>query len=139
MTLTKIISLDANQRFNRMDNIYEGAFAEMPIAAGFVRHDVKQILTGEGWMALCEAVSDSKDPARDGDIYLGVILPGAEMLTDTLGHAVAVKAVKPGRTLTYYAGSGWSQGGVEDMKEWIEEIGQAQAAAVTPLKVTVLN
>ena len=139
VTLTKIISLDANQRFNRMDNIYEGAFAEMPIAAGFVRHDVKQILTGEGWMALCEAVSDSKDPARDGDIYLGVILPGAEMLTDTLGHAVAVKAVKPGRTLTYYAGSGWSQGGVEDMKEWIEEIGQAQAAAVTPLKVTVLN
>ena len=139
VTLTKIISLDANQRFNRMDNIYEGAFTEMPIAAGFVRHDVKQILTGEGWMALCEAVSDSKDPARDGDIYLGVILPGAEMLTDTLGHAVAVKAVKPGRTLTYYAGSGWSQGGVEDMKEWIEEIGQAQAAAVTPLKVTVLN
>lgn len=139
VTLTKIISLDANQRFNRMDNIYEGAFTEMPIAAGFVRHDVKQILTGEGWMALCEAVSDSKDPARDGDINLGVILPGAEMLTDTLGHAVAVKAVKPGRTLTYYAGSGWSQGGVEDMKEWIEEIGQAQAAAVTPLKVTVLN
>ena len=117
VTLTKIISLDANQRFNRMDNIYEGAFAEMPIAAGFVRHDVKQILTGEGWMALCEAVSDSKDPVRDGDIYLGVILPGAEMLTDTLGHAVAVKAVKPGRTLTYYAGSGWSQGGVEDMKK----------------------
>jgi len=135
VTLTKIISLDANQRFNRMDNIYEGAFTEMPIAAGFVRHDVKQILTGEGWMALCEAVSDSKDPARDGDIYLGVILPGAEMLTDTLGHAVAVKAVKPGRTLTYYAGSGWSQGGVEDMKEWIEEIGQAQAAAVTPWQI----
>ena len=129
VTLTKIISLDANQRFNRMDNIYEGAFAEMPIAAGFVRHDVKQMQRGEGWMALCEAVSDSKDPVRDGDIYLGVILPGAEMLTDTLGHAVAVKAVKPGRTLTYYAGSGWSQGGVEDMKEWIEEIGQAQAAA----------
>ena len=139
VTLTKVISLDANQRFNRMDNIYEGAFAEMPIAAGFVRHDVKQMQRGEGWMALCEAVSDSKNPARDGDIYLGVILPGAEMLTDTLGHAVAVKAVKPGRTLTYYAGSGWSQGGVEDMKEWIEEIGQAQAAAVTPLKVTVLN
>ena len=139
VTLTKIISLDANQRFNRMDNIYEGAFAEMPIAAGFVRHDVKQMQRGEGWMALCEAVSDSKNPARDGDIYLGVILPGAEMLTDTLGHAVAVKAVKPGRTLTYYAGSGWSQGGVEDMKEWIEEIGQAQAAAVTPLKVTILR
>ena len=40
-------------------------------------------------------------------------------------------------TLTYYAGSGWSQGGVEDMKEWVEEIAQAQAAAVSPLQVTV--
>ena len=45
--------------------------------------------------------------------------------------------MKPGQTLTYYAGSGWSQGGVEDMKEWVEEIAQAQAAAVSPLQVTV--
>lgn len=66
MTLTKVISLDANQRFNRMDNIYEGAFAEMPIAAGFVRHDVKQILTGEGWMALCEPFG-LEGSVRDGD------------------------------------------------------------------------
>lgn len=137
VTLTKTISLDANQRFNRMDNVYEGTFAEMPIAAGFVRHDVRQTLTGEGWIGMCEAVSDSKDPVRDGDIFLGVILPGAEMLPDTLGHAVAVKSVKPGQTLTYYAGSGWSQGGVDDMEEWVEEIAQAQAAAVTPLQVTV--
>ena len=137
VSLTKTISLDANQRFNRMDNVYEGDFAEMPIAAGFVRHDVKRVMTGDGWMGMVEAVSDSKDPVRDGDIYLGVILPGAEMLADTLGHAVAVKSVKPGQTLTYYAGSGWSQGGVEDMGEWVEEIGTAQAAAVTPLRVTV--
>lgn len=137
VSLTKIISLDANQRFNRMDNVYTGDFAEMPIAAGFVRHDVKRVMTGDGWMGMVEAASDSKDPVRDGDIFLGVILPGAEMLADTLGHAVAVKNVKPGQTLTYYAGSGWSQGGVEDMGEWVEEIGTAQAAAVTPLQVTV--
>lgn len=137
VTLTKIISLDANQHFNRMDNVYEGAFAEMPVAAGFVRHDVKQVRTGDGWLGMCEAVSDSKDPARDGDIYLGVILPGAQMLTDTLGHAVAVQSVKPGQTLTYYAGSGWSQGGVDDMEEWVEETAAARAAAVTPLQVTV--
>ena len=137
VSLTKTISLHANQRFNRKDNVYEGAFAEMPIAAGFVRHDVKRVMTGDDWMAMVEAVSDSKNPARDGDIYLGVILPGAEMLADTLGHAVAVKSVKPGQTLTYYTGSGWSQGGVEDMGEWVEEIGTAQAAAVTPLRVTI--
>ena len=94
-----------------MDNVYEGAFAEMPIAAGFVRHDVKRVMTGDDLaLAMVEAVSDSKDPVRDGDIYLGVILPGAEMLADTLGHAVAVKNVKPGQTLTYYAGSGCEPG-----------------------------
>ena len=105
VSLVKTISLDANQRFNRMDNLYEGDFTELPIAAGFVRH--------------------------------GVILPGGEMIADTLGHAVAVKSVKSGETLTYYAGSGWSQGGVENMGEWVEEITAAQAAATRPLTVTV--
>ena len=139
VSFVKTISLDANQRFNRMENVYEGEFAELPIAAGFVCHDVKQITTGNGWMGMVEAASDSKDPARDGDIYLGVILPGGEMLADTLGHAVAVKNVKSGETLTYYAGSGWSQGGVDDMSEWIEEIAAAEAAATQPLQVTILK
>ena len=137
VSLVKTISLDANQRFNRMDNLYEGDFTELPIAAGFVRHDVKRVMNGDDWMGMCEATSDTKDPVRDGDIYLGVILPGGEMIADTLGHAVAVKSVKSGETLTYYAGSGWSQGGVEDMGEWVEEITAAQAAATQPLTVTV--
>ena len=137
VSLVKTISLDANQRFNRMDNLYEGDFTELPIAAGFVRHDVKQVMNGDDWMAMVEPASDSKDPVRDGDIFQGVILPGGEMIADTLGHAVAVKSVKSGETLTYYAGSGWSQGGVEDMSEWVEEITAAEAAATRPLTVTV--
>lgn len=139
VSLVKTISLDANQRFNRMDNLYEGEFTEMPVAAGFVRHDVKQLTNGDDWMGMCEAASDSQDPVRDGDIYLGVILPGGEMMPDTLGHAVAVKNVKSGQTLTYYAGSGWSQGGVDDMNEWIEEITAANAAATQPLQVTIVK
>ena len=137
VSLTKIITLDANQRFNRMDNIYEGTFTQMPVAAGFVRHDVRSLETGEGWLGMCEAASDSKNPARDGDIYLGVILPGAAILPDTLGHALAVKSVKPAQTLTYYAGSGWSQGGVDSMKEWVETIRETEATIVSPLKVTI--
>ena len=139
VSLVKTITLDANQRFNRMDNRYEGAFDEMPIAAGFVRHDVKQLRSGADWLGMAEAASDSEDPARDGDIYLGVILPGGEMIPDTLGHAVAVKRVKAGETLTYYAGSGWSQGGIEEMDEWIDEINGAEAAATQPLRVTVVK
>ena len=137
VTTTKIISLDANRRFNRMENTYSGTFTELPVAAGFVRHDVKQTLTGEGWVAFCEPASDTKDPVRDGDIYTAVILPGAQILPDTLSHALAVKSVKPGQPLIYYAGSGWNQGGVEDMEEWLEEVNEEVAAATTPLQVTV--
>ncbi len=137
VSLTKIISLDANQRFNRMESIYEGAFTQMPVAAGFVRHDVKQTLTGPGWFALCEAVSDSKDPVRDGDIYAAVVLPEAEILSDTLSHALAVRSVKPGEKLVYYAGTGWSQGGVDDMEEWLETVQEQMATVTAPLQVTI--
>lgn len=139
MTLTKIISLDANQRFNRMDNIYEGAFAEMPIAAGFVRHDVKQMQRGEGWMAPMRGRFGLEEPRTRRRHLPGRDPAGSR---DAYGHA-GPRRSRQGRETRPDADLlrrfGWSQGGVEDMKEWIEEIGQAQAAAVTPLKVTVLN
>lgn len=137
VSLTKTVSLDAGSRFNRMENVYEGDFEELPIAAGFVRHDVKQLMRGDGWMAFCEAASDSDDPVRDGDIFEAVILPGAEMLPEVQGHAVAVKRVKPGEKLVYYAGSGWSQGGVEQMEAWLDEVSGMHAAVAAPLQVTI--
>ena len=140
VSLVKVISLDAGSHFNRIENIYEGDFEELPIASGFVRHDVKHITTGDGWMGLCEAASDSKQPEEDGDIYLGIVQPGAAMLADTLKHAVAVELVKPGQRSVYYAGTGWSKGGengVADMEGWKAEIEKVNAAATAPLQVKV--
>lgn len=137
VSLTKYISLDAESRFNRMENIYEGDFTQMPVASGFVRHDVKELRSGAGWLGMREAASDSKQPQTDGDIYLGVLQVGAEILPDSLGHALAVKTVKPGERSVYYVGSGWSQGGVDDMTEWVEKIEELEAAVVTPLQVVI--
>ena len=137
VSLVKTITLDANQRFNRMENIYEGEFEELPIAAGFVRHDVKGTEQGEGWIAMVEAVSDSKQPEVDGDIYQAIVLPGAELNADLLGHTLAVKAVKSGEKMTYYSASGWSQGGVENMQEWVETIKEQVAMIESPLQVTI--
>lgn len=137
VSLTKYISLDANQHLNRMVSIYEGNFTQMPIAAGFSRHDVKALRATHEWLALCEATSDTPDPARDGDIYAGIVLPGAQFLPDSLGHALAVVSVKPGVPMTYLAGAGWSQGGVENMDEWIETINAEAAAFVSPLQVAI--
>lgn len=137
VSLVKTITLDANQRFNRMENLYEGAFEELPIAAGFVRHDVKGTESGENWLAMVEAVSDSKQPEVDGDIYQAVVLPGAVFNADLLGHALAVKPVKSGEKMTYYSASGWSQGGVENMEDWIETIKEQVAMIESPLEVTI--
>ncbi len=137
VSLVKTISLDANQRFNRMENLYEGEFEELPTAAGFVRHDVKGTEQGEGWIAMVEAVSDSKQPEVDGDIYQAIVLPGAELNADLLGHTLAVKAVKSGEKMTYYSASGWSQGGVENMEDWIETIKEQAAMVESPLQVTI--
>ncbi|MBO5351583.1 MAG: DUF4861 family protein [Alistipes sp.] len=137
VSLVKTISLDANQRFNRMENLYEGEFEELPIAAGFVRHEVKGTEQGEGWIAMVEAVSDSKQPEVDGDIYQAIVLPGAELNADLLGHTLAVKAVKSGEKMTYYSASGWSQGGVENMEDWIETIKEQAAMVESPLQVTI--
>ncbi len=137
VSLVKTITLDANQRFNRMENLYEGAFEELPIAAGFVRHDVKGTESGENWLAMVEAVSDSKQPEVDGDIYQAVVLPGAVFNADLLGHSLAVKPVKSGKKMTYYSASGWSQGGVENMEDWIETIKEQVAMIESPLEVTI--
>ena len=139
VSLTKTITLDADSRFNRMENRYEGLFDTLPVAAGFVRHDVKQTLTGEGWMAMVEPASDSKQPEKDGDIYQGILLAGAPMVPDTLGHAVAIATVKSGEPMIYYRGSGWSQGGVADMDAWTAQIAEQQAKIERPLRVTVLR
>ncbi|MCM1151620.1 MAG: DUF4861 domain-containing protein [Alistipes sp.] len=138
VSLVKRISLDAGSRFSRMENRYTGV-SELPIAAGVVRHDVKEFASGDGWLALREAASDSSDPAADGDIYLSILLPGAEILPDTLGHALAVKKALDGEPLVYYAGSGWSKGGVENMEQWTSLAAETAAALAEPLEVKVVR
>ncbi|MBR7168888.1 MAG: DUF4861 family protein [Alistipes sp.] len=137
VSLVKTITLDADDRFNKMENVYTGDFESLPIAAGFVRHDVKNTLTGAGWAAMVEAVSDSKQPEVDGDIYQAIVLPGAQTEADLLGHTLAVIPVKSGEKMTYYSASGWSQGGVEDMEDWLEEIEELQAKLAQPLTITI--
>ncbi len=137
VSMTKIISLDANQRFNKTVVSYAGEYDYIPTAAGFVRHNVKETVLGDNWVAFCEEVSDSKDPVRDGDIYTAVLMEGSAILADELGHSMAVAAAENGKSVTYYAGAGWSLGGIADMAQWTEEVMALKAAVESPLIVTI--
>ncbi len=138
VSLTKIITLDAGTHFNRIENIYEGDFNVLPVAAGFVRHDVKGMAVEQDWLGFVEAASDSKHPEEDGDLYFGVVLPGAQFYGEASGHALAVVNVEAGVPMIYLAGSGWNLGGIESMPQWIEQLEEARAAITDPLQVTLL-
>lgn len=137
VSLTKIITLDAGSHFNCIENIYSGDFEELPVAAGFIRHNVKALSVSENNLCFVEEASDSKQPEVDGDLYFGVILPGAEFRAEAAGHAIALASATNNEPLVYYAGSGWGHGGITDMPHWMTIVEQATASILTPLEVTI--
>ncbi len=137
VTLTKFISLDAGSHFNHILNIYEGNFETMPVVAGFIRHDVKQVVAGDNYIAMFEPASDSHNPAEDGDIYLAVIQSDAQFVEQIADHTVALRNVGNSEPVEYLAGVAWSGAGITDIEAW-KEIIEAEAAKYTePMTVTV--
>jgi len=137
VTLTKFISLDAHSHFNHILNIYEGDFESLPVASGFVRHDVKGLTVGDNYLAMYEAASDSHNPEEDGDLYFAVIQNDAEFIPEIDGHAAAIRSVSSDEPVEYLAGVAWSGAGIENLDAW-KAIVEAEAEAyVHPLKVTV--
>ena len=137
--LTKYISLDAHSHFNRILNIYEGDFETLPIAAGVVRHDVKGVREGDGWIAMYEAASDSANPEEDGDMYFAVIQDDAQFVESLCGHMVALREVKDGQYVEYLAGSGWSGAGIGSLDEWCAIVEREAASYANPLAVKIIK
>ena len=139
VSLTKYISLDAHSHFNRILNIYEGDFDTLPVAAGVVRHDVKGVREGSGWIAMYEAASDSADPEADGDMYFAVIQDDAQFVESLCGHMVALRGVKSGQCVEYLAGSGWSGAGISSLDEWCAIVEAEAASYANPLTVKIIK
>lgn len=139
VVMRRTISLDADSRFSRQEYMFEGFEGEIEVAAGVVLHDVFAREEGAGYVAITEAVSDSKDPVRDGNISLAVVLEGGKVAADIDSHAVVTKRVKAGEKVVMLNGSGWSQGGVASHAEWCQQVAQATEALNNPLKVEVVR
>jgi hypothetical protein len=137
VALEKTISLDAGSHFSRMTEVYTGDFDTLPIAAGVVLHQVKDTITGPGILGILEAVSDSKQPEKDGLVALGVVLPGDPQIVRADGHLLAVTPVRNGIPLIYWGGAGWSKGGVADRAAWETLLRQKREEIENPLQVIV--
>lgn len=139
VSMRRTITLDADSRFSRQEYVFDGFDGEIKVAAGVILHDVKARADGTNYVAITEAASDSKDPERDGNISLAVVLEGGKVTEDIDAHAVVTRRVKAGEKIIMLNGSGWSQGGVASHEEWQTQVARAAESLVRPLAVKVLR
>lgn len=137
---TREISLDANTRFVRSSTFYTPQMDNMDLVLAAVTHDVISRENGENYIAFTEKASDSKDPERDGDISIGLVLDPAMKVTevgDMDGHAVIKTTCAPDDVVTVWTASGWSQGGVESPESWNQYVKNFAYAVANPLHLEI--
>ncbi|MDR0750380.1 MAG: DUF4861 domain-containing protein [Tannerellaceae bacterium] len=133
------ITVSAGSLFNKVLVTYEGEDAPIRLAAGIFLHN------GEGTEFISEkypviayaeqAVSEAGLPA--GRCYTAVCMPGGSNPEHVDKHFVLTTAYKPGDTLTYYFGGGWSKWKFPTDNDWFRAVERFARAIEEPLRVTV--
>ncbi|MCC8088079.1 MAG: DUF4861 domain-containing protein [Rikenellaceae bacterium] len=136
VSFVKIISLDANTRFNKMTDIYSGEFGKLPVAAGIALHEGCRIFSGPDYVAIAEPASDSH-MGNDGDIFIAVLTEGFRKDSD-MNNILAVKEIAPQEPFIYYMGAATTKELVINTDDdWERAINRQSAIINNPLKVTV--
>lgn len=144
---TRIISLDKGSWLNKTEVNYEGLSKNYPLVNGIVVH--KQNPSGyvlDGGKRYLAYADLTDNPANDnGIIYIGIVNAeepdsvGYEALDpkvgDAVGHVMSHTSYTPGAQYVYYWGSGWSKGGVKDMKAWTDYLAGFYDSLGNPLEV----
>ncbi len=135
----RTLTLDANTRLVRWTTVFRSDKDSIDVVLGAVLHNVISREDGENFIAFTEQASDSKNPERDGNISVGLILdrPFKATAGTIDGHAVLKFKVKCGETVNYWTASGWSRGGVGSPEEWNEYVSGQAGAVCSPLTVTI--
>ena len=146
---TRTITLDKGSWLNRAEVIYEGLSKEYGLVNGIVVHkqnpDGFVLDEGKRYIAYAD-LTDNPDNGN-GVIYIGIVnaeepssivYEGLDPnVVDAVGHIMSRTSFSPGDRYVYYWGSGWSKGGVEDMKAWTEYLEGFHDALLHPLEVMV--
>ena len=125
VSLDKQVTVTADSYFCRVDDTYTFSGAEtLNIAAGLLRHGAQQTIEaeqkGDNCYAIWEHASDQSIEPEDGFLGVAVVMPKAQQVfaDAQLDHALCVRTVKSGETLTYYYGSCWSKGDIKTSADW---------------------
>ncbi len=143
LTETRIISLDANSHFNRIEEIYTGAPEGMPVVAGIVaRPEPGDTLldASKGIVAYWEPQNNDNGD-NNGHTGIAVVFP--DSMSDAFcrnGHFLALGACPgSGKSFVYYVGTGWSKADVPSATDWFRRVEEERFKVKHPLQVRVLD
>jgi hypothetical protein len=125
VALDKKVTVTAGTHFVCAEDTYTFTGAdELTVAAGFKLHSaqgtVEEVLEADDRYAIWEKASDQSVEPEDGMLGVALILPGAEKVfaCEELDHALLLKSVKSGESVSYCFGSCWSKGEVKTAGDW---------------------
>lgn len=146
---TRIVSLDAGSHLNKTEIVYQNLTQPATVAAGLVMHEQNPkgyaASAADRYIAYADSTSNAHN--NNGVIYVGASFPKEltsadavlfpKKISDAIGHVLGTSAYQPGETFTYYWGSGWSKGGVQDMNAWTAYLKDFSARLKAPLEIKV--
>lgn len=124
-SLVKKVTVTAGTYFIKVDDTYTYSGTDiLTIAAGFKLHGeqntVRDQLEASDRLAIWEYASDQSVEPEDGLIGVAIVVPDADstLVSEELDHALLLKDIPSGGTLSYCVGSCWSKGDIKSSSEW---------------------
>lgn len=144
---TKRFTVDAGRNLDRIESTFDftpaaGSDGTLTIGIGLTKHPKQGTATlaqdeAAGWISVWEDFR----AASSGNLGTGVVLDvsaKAAGLAETATDRIILTKVKPGATLTYYAGGGWKQSGqFADRAAWEAYLAAWAQRLASPVKVTL--
>ena len=135
VALDKTVTVTADSYFCQAEDRYTFSGTEtLPVVAGIKLHGnavtaedgtihiEEKGMVRDGLIAIWEKASDQSAEPEDGKIGVSVIMPDAEhaLLRQDLDHALLLKNIKSGETVTYWFGSCWSKADIKSYGDWYD-------------------
>ena len=125
VSLEKKVTVEADSYFIKVEDTYVFTGTDsLTVAAGFKLHGdqstVVDRLDSPGRLAIWEKASDQSVEPEDGLIGVAIVMPDSEshLFSKELDHALILKDIISGQTISYMVGSCWSKAEIKDSETW---------------------
>jgi pectinesterase len=136
ITESKRITLDAGSHLNRIESAMSwSGNAEKGFATGLALHAGSQVSAAAGGRIV--SVWEPTSEAEAGMDATGIVWPSGPVArrAEANGNTLLVTPVHPSKTISYFAGQGWSEGDMPNQNAWNTYLQNFLQQQQHPLKI----